>query len=66
MQITKTCGYLMGCHFHRREMSQAELPDAIFLLISSHKHFRFFSAPRCMMDKWSGLLLFFRVYLTIK
>jgi hypothetical protein len=47
-------------------MSQAELPDAIFLLISSHKHCRFFSAPGCMMDKCSGLLLFFRVYLTIK
>jgi hypothetical protein len=32
-------------------MSQAELPDAIFLLISSHKHSAFLGAPGCMMDK---------------
>jgi hypothetical protein len=47
-------------------MSQAELPDAIFLLISSHKHFASFLGTNRAMDKWSGLLLFFRVYLTIK
>lgn len=66
MQTTKTCGYSMGCHSHCGEMSQAELPDAIFLLISSHKHFASFLGTNRAMDKWSGLLLFFRVYLTIK
>jgi len=43
-------------------MSQAELPDAIFLLISSHKHSRF---SRCQLHdgQMQWFASFFRVYL---
>jgi hypothetical protein len=50
----------MGCRFASGEMSQAELPDAIFCGFSATKQFRSVLIVTRAMDKGTGLLLFFR------
>ena len=55
-------------------MSQAELPDRLFAGFRGYKlpclfarlPMQWTSLLDRAMDKWSGLLLFFRLYLTLK